>query len=228
MMCSAALTVCAPRLAAAPAGYSPLLQLPDGTVLNAPQVARQLPNGTLLTHPKVLAIAPDRRSVVFALTHGFSGGKPIVYISTEASDKLAATLENVPYVPLLADVPKSALIGLVAFTNGQTGAANPQRQGLASAIKDGLSPLNVVSRVPSSPLYSPLWDVVLATWVGGKPGARQTSVPEIKALGATGKLASFSPGGTSAPPLGPAGIIVNCPIIASVKDGTAASKAASG
>lgn len=219
---------CAGALHALP-GYSPLLQLPDGTILNAPQVALQLPNGTLLTHPKVLSVAPDKRSVVFSLTRGFSGGKPIAYISTEASDPLAATLENVPYVPLLAGAPKSALIGLVAFTNGQTGADNPQRQGLASAIKDGLSPLNVVSHVPSSELYSPLWDVVLATWVG-KPGERQTSVPEIKELGASGKLASFSPGSAKPPPLGPAGFIVNCPIIASVKGeaAPATSKAASG
>lgn len=41
--------------------------------------------------------------------------------TTEASDPLAATLENVPYVPLLANTPKAALVDLVAFANGQTG-----------------------------------------------------------------------------------------------------------
>ena len=44
--------------------------------------------------------------------------------------------------------PEEALVTLVAFTNGATGAANPQRQGLSSAIKDGLSPLNVAANFP--------------------------------------------------------------------------------
>jgi hypothetical protein len=75
--------------AAAPAisssGYSPLLQLPDGTILNAPHVAVQGAQGRLSTHPKVLSVAPDKSSVVFQLTQGFSQGQPIVYISTGAS-----------------------------------------------------------------------------------------------------------------------------------------------
>ena len=68
-------------------GYSPLLQLPDGTILNAPQVA-VLSNGKLSTHPKVVSVAADRSSVVFQLTPGFSQGQPIVYISTGASSAL--------------------------------------------------------------------------------------------------------------------------------------------
>lgn len=67
-----------------PAGYSPLLQLPDGTILNAPHVAVQAAGGRLLKHPKVVAIAPDNSSVVLELTRGFSQGQPIVYISTGA------------------------------------------------------------------------------------------------------------------------------------------------
>jgi hypothetical protein len=75
-----------PRPAPASVGYSPLLQLPDGTVLNAPHVAvastTQAAGGPLALHPKVLSVAPDRSSVVLALTQGFSQGQPIVYIST--------------------------------------------------------------------------------------------------------------------------------------------------
>jgi hypothetical protein len=67
-------------------GYSPLLQLPDGTVLNAPHVAVETAGGVLATHPKVVSVAPDRRSVVFMLTEGFSQGQPIVYISTGEQD----------------------------------------------------------------------------------------------------------------------------------------------
>jgi hypothetical protein len=64
------------------AGYSPLLELPGGTVLNAPHVAVARPNGALALHPKVVMVSPDKSSVVLRLTQGFSQGQPIVYIST--------------------------------------------------------------------------------------------------------------------------------------------------
>jgi hypothetical protein len=35
------------------------------------------------------------------LAHGFESGQPIVYLSTEASDPGAATVERATYVPLL-------------------------------------------------------------------------------------------------------------------------------
>lgn len=144
--------------------------------------------------------------------------------NTEASDPLAATLENVPLVPGLADTPSAALIDLVAFTNGQTGTSNPQRQGLSSAIKDGMSPLNIAANTPAAAAaYSPLWAVNLAKWVG-KPGDRQTSVQDVQALAAEGKVASFNPKDpASNPPLAPSGIVVNCPIIATVSDSAAAA-----
>jgi hypothetical protein len=89
---------------------------------------------------------------------------------TEASDPLAAALENVPYVPLLARTPKAALVDLVVFANGQTGKDNPQRQGLSSALKDNLGPLNIAANTPASPAYSPLWAVNLAKWLGPPGG----------------------------------------------------------
>jgi hypothetical protein len=197
------------------AGYSPLIQLPDGTILNAPHVAVASANGTLSRAPKVKALGNGK--VTLDLTPGFSDGKPIVYISTDASDPLAATLENVPYVPAMADVPEDTLIDLVAFTNGQTGKANPQRQGLTSAIQDGMSPLNIAANVPDSPAYSPLWAVNLAKWVTSPAGPRQTSVDAVRALSNQGQVASFNPNDpASKAPLAPSGIIVNCPIIGEV------------
>jgi hypothetical protein len=73
-------------------------------------------------------------------------------------------------VPLLANTPEAALIDLVAFANGQTGKDNPQRQGLSSALKDMMDPLNIVDNTPASPAYSPLWAVNLAKWVGAPGG----------------------------------------------------------
>src|SRR5919197_2968952 len=104
-------------------------------------------------------------------TPGFQGGKPVRYLSTDASHPIAAALENVTFAPALNGAPTlgddsthSSRTSLAAFVNGQTDAANPQRQGLNSAILDGLSPLNVLRWNPSQGRYSPLWDVHLAAW----------------------------------------------------------------
>jgi hypothetical protein len=165
--------------------------------------------------PKVKALANG--SVTLDLTPGFANGRRIVYISTDASDPLAATLENVPYVPAMAKVPDSTLIDLVAFTNGQTGATNPERQGLTSAIADGQSPLNIAANAPDSPAYSPLWAVNLAKWVRSPSGPVQTSVSAVQGLSSQGQVASFNPMDPSSnAPLARSGIVVSCPIVADV------------
>ena len=93
------------------------------------------------------------------------------YVSTDASDPVVAALENVTFAPLLNHAPfvggdgtDSARASLAAFVNGQTGAGNPQRQGLNSALIDGLDPLNLLRWNPSQGRYSPLWDVHPAAW----------------------------------------------------------------
>ena len=63
--------------------------------------------------------------------------------------------------------------GLVAFTNGQISAINPQRQGLNSALLDGLDPLNILSWNPNQSRYSPLWDIYLAQWSQDAISTRQ-------------------------------------------------------
>ncbi len=47
----------------------------------------------------------DGPEVTMQLAHGFDSGKPILYLSTEASDPVAATLERATYVPLLQKAP---------------------------------------------------------------------------------------------------------------------------
>ena len=73
---------------------------------------------------------------------------------------MAATIEDVTYAPDLDAAPSPGCAdaaavsancsreSLIAFTNGQTGAANPQRQGLNAAILDGPPPLNILQEVP--------------------------------------------------------------------------------
>ena len=76
---------------------------------------------------------------------GFDSGKPIVYLSTDASDPGAAVLERSTFVPALQNTPYnggddflgSARERIFPFLNGQTGRNNPQAQGLAHLILDG-------------------------------------------------------------------------------------------
>ena len=196
------------------AGYSPVIQLPNGIIRNAPQIA----NDTGL-HDKIVAIDTAIGKVTLRETDGFSGGKPVKYLSTDASDMGAAALEASTYAPALNAAPflggdgtDSSRAALVAFVNGQIGANNPQRQGLNSALLDGLDPLNVLAWTPNQGRYSPLWDVHATQWraaaVARGENVRQTDFAQIKNLAQKGTVTS--PGGAA---FGPAGFIVTCPII---------------
>ncbi|MFC5381466.1 hypothetical protein [Aquipuribacter nitratireducens] len=206
------------------AGYSPLVQLPDGTVLNASHVA----NATG-THDKLLRTEPGRRGVgrgvergVFRESEGFYEGEEVYYVSFEATDPVIAALENATYAPALAAAPSagsddddSARSAIVPFTNGRTGADDPDRQGLTSALLGEGDPLNVIDSLPENgndDEYSPLWDVHAAEWTDAAVAAGldtvQTDVDDIRELVAEGLVTG--PGGA---PWGPVGVIVNCPVI---------------
>ena|SRR2546421_4455205 len=189
-------------------GYSPLIELPDGTVENAPQVANATGQAD-----KIVAVDPGAGWVTLRETHGFSGGKAVRYLSTDSSSPVAAALENVTYAPALDAAPfldgdgtNSARASLAAFVNGATGAGNPQRQGLNSALLDGLDPLNVLRWNPRQGRYSPLWDVHLAAWTGAP--SRQTDFGDVLGLASHGLVTA--PGGGD---FAASGFIVDCPII---------------
>jgi hypothetical protein len=195
-------------------GYSPLVRLPNGTVVNAPHVANSTGQAD-----KVVAIDKVGLRVTLEETAGFQGGNPVLYISTDASTELAAALENATYAPKLNSAPRpgddsgdSARASLAAFVNGQTGVTNPQRQGLNSALLDALSPLNVLRWNPSQGRYSPLWDVHPAAWtaaaIAARQNLRQTNWGTIQGLVDQGLITG--PGGA---PLGPGNFIVDCPIV---------------
>jgi hypothetical protein len=192
-------------------GYTPLIQLPDGAVLNAPQIANSTGHAD-----KALVVDPTARTVRYLLTDGFARGNRVVYVSTEASDPGAAAIEDVTYAPNLNAAPfaggdgtDSARASLAAITNGPTGRTNPQRQGLNSALLGEGDPLNVLAWLPQQGRYSPLWDVHLTQWAPGQRPTRLTEFAQVEDLAESGAVIGF-PGG----PWGPSGFIVDCPIIA--------------
>jgi hypothetical protein len=201
-------------------GYSPLVQVTfRGTtvVLNAPQIANATGQAD-----KVVSIDRAHQSVSYRETDGCYDNESVHYASFDASDPGAAAIEDVTYAPNLAAAPSAGCAdaavvaatcsreSLIAFTNGQTGATNPQRQGLNAALLDGPPPLNILQEIPEPTSqfdYSPLWDVHLETWtdaaVASGLNVRQTDFSTALSQVTNG----LATGGT------PAGFVVNCPVV---------------
>ena len=150
------------------------------------------------------------------------------FASFDASDPTAAAIEDVTYAPDLnaapspgyADAPVVAANcsreSLIAFTNGQTGVSDAQRQGLNAAIVDGPPPLNILQEVPEPTSqfdYSPMWDVHLETWTDAAVAAglnlRQTDFSAALQQVTDGNATGFPAGS----PFGPSGFVVNCPVV---------------
>jgi hypothetical protein len=162
------------------------------------------------TADRVVAIDTTKRTATFVLARGFVGDRAVVYLSTEASAQLPASVERAIYTPKLAKANASAVIPIGVVADGPRSGAP---QGLAylaldtplgsNATWDNAatigSPFNVLSLVPNmaDPYaqsgYSPLWGVQVV----GKSTKRFTNY---------GDFASAGPK--------PAGFSVNCPVIA--------------
>jgi hypothetical protein len=195
----------------ADATYSPLVQLPGGAVVNAPIIA-----DSTGTHDKVVALDTAARTVTLRLTHGFARGNAVSYLSTDASDPAVAALEGSTSVPRLAQAPRagddsthSARASLAGFVNGPTGADNPQRQGINSALLGQGDPLNVLAWLPGQGRYSSLWDVHLTQWAPGRTPTRVTRFADVEDLADAGAVTG--PGGAA---WAANDVVVNCPILA--------------
>ena len=215
------------------ANYSPLVKIINahGYIYNAPIIAFDVsgsqisfPNGNVdhkLVHDKVVKIDPSKGTVTFKLTPGFSFGRPVMYLSFDSNDPVAAVLEASTVAPGMGDLQIghddgafSAVERLFVFLNGPTGKDNPQRQGINSAILDGNGePLNVFGGVPTiAGDYSPMWDLNLGVWTDEavKKGYRSRLNEEFTILRLVQSGFITGPGGK---PYGSTGIIVNCPIV---------------
>jgi hypothetical protein len=223
-----------PPAAAAPGAtasstYSPFVTV-DGsaTVYNAPIVATGNGPFDVATHTdtadRVLALDPAAGTVTLLLADGFAEGKHVYYISTEASDPGAATIERATYAPSLGKTPASARLPIDVIVNGRD-------QGLAFAALNGhvdatatlansatlKTPHNVLGGLPAATpdggVYDPLWDANVGAWTAAAVAAGEngplTSADAVTRAAAANRLTA--PGGG---PFGPAGFAVNCPVVA--------------
>lgn len=215
-------------------GYSPYVKYQVGgkvIVYNAPIVAfnvsataisfcdSKAPVDHSIVNDKVVRICPRTGEVTLGLSHGFAEGKPLIYVSLDSNDPVAAALEGATYAPALNSLKGSgATLPLFAVTNGQTGKANPERQGFDSALSGDGSPLNVLTGIPtlSSAPYSPLWDLHVAAWTDAAITAgKSVALKSAEQFGSTYAAGLIS--GLGGADLPSSGLLVNCPAIAILK-----------
>jgi hypothetical protein len=216
-------------------GYTPLVKVRNAAkdvLFNAPMMAFNVSADQLnqycdapanhdVVHDKVMRICPRDGTVTLAMTIGYTFGKPILYLSTEANHPLIATLEGAIHAPAMEDLPfaqEDAAPGesaerIYVFANGPTGIDHPFRQGVNSALSDGRGPLNVLGGVPTINLdYSPMWRIFPAKWTNDaiQKGyrTRLTDAIHIEDAAAKGLITSLDDG-----PLRAVGFVVNCPVV---------------
>jgi hypothetical protein len=197
--------------------YTPLIELPDGTVLNAPHIMNKTGR-----HDRLIRIDVSKRTATFRITRGYYEGRTVYYTTFNASDPGVAAIEAGNYTPNLkatpnkgSNDPNSALTGLAPIVNGPTGRQNPQRQGLSSALMGEGDPFNIVEEIPAGPdalLYSPMWDVHASVWSAKatpvSTGTALKNFTTVAQLAVKGQIT-----GPDGKPWGSIGVVVNCPII---------------
>ncbi len=198
--------------------YSPFVILTNsmaGVVFNAPVIARGDEPSDVTKHTdtedRVVAIDVKNMTVTLILARGFFNGRPVYYLSPDASDPVAASVERATYAPNLAKASSEAEIPIGVEVNGpQTGLApqglaylslrTPLDQDATLANASGIgSPFNVLSVAPdlahpyAETAYTPLWNVMV---VGTPQTKRLTSYAQVAPLAKA------------------AGFVVNCPVVA--------------
>jgi len=214
--------------------YSPYVTITNAgnVVYNAPMVAFDVdasqinfPSGNVdysKVHDQVVAIDPINMTVTINLINGFSFGRPVWYISMDASIPLAAAIEHNTYAPLMAslllghdDSAFSPIERIFIATNGPEAGScnNPLRQGLSADLADGFRPNNVLGGIPTIALdYSPAWDANLYEWTQDaiNNGYRGQLREEFQILTFVQDGLLTGPGGAA---FGSAGFSINCPIV---------------
>ena len=207
------------------ANYSPLVHFKQNgkdIVINAPQVA----NATGKSG-SVVAIDYAGGTVTLNMLAGWVDGQFTLYLHTDASIPLVAALESSTYAPNLNaapgianDEPPSSRAAIIPVVNGMRGDANPQRQGLQSALLGQGDPFNVAQEQPSDPVhYTPIWDVTPVVWTDAAITAglrvQLHSQDAVRAEALAGNIVSALPGtpNTGLGGINAIGAISNCPIM---------------
>ena len=204
------------------AQYSPLVTTDGRTVLNATQVANA--SGT---HDAIVDIDYRAQRVTLDTLNGFYEGNRVQYLHQEASVELVAALEGSTWAPNLDASPglasfdrdTSARAAIIPIVNGPRGVANPQRQGLQSAVAGEGDALNITQVVPGDKDYTPIWDVTPAVWTDEAiSSGRQIQLKDhddVADLFAQGLLTSGGAGPANASLEGLRALpgISNCPIV---------------
>ena len=214
--------------------YSPFVEITNAgnVIYNAPMIAFgvdasqiNFPNGNVdysKVHDQVVAIDPSNMTVTLNLINGFSFGRPVWYISMDASIPLSAAIEHNTYAPLMSqlvlghdDSFGSPVERIFIATNGpETGECNnPLRQGLDPDLADGFRPNNVLGGIPTIALdYSPAWDAQLFQWTDDaiNQGYRGQLREEFQILTFVQDGLITGPGGAA---FGSSGFAINCPIV---------------
>jgi hypothetical protein len=216
------------------ANYSPFVRIVNAAnvIYNAPIVAFgvdaseiNFPHGHVdysKVHDEVVTIDPANMTVTINLINGFSFGRPVWYISMDASIPLAAAIEHNTYAPLMQRLPlgrddsfSSPIERIFIATNGpeEEGCENPLRQGLSADLADGHRPNNTLGGIPTIALdYSPAWDANLYEWTQNSinEGFRGQLREEFQVLTFVQDKLLTGPGGKA---FGSAGFSINCPIV---------------
>lgn len=203
-------------------GYSPLVELADGTVLNAPMIASA--SGAL---DRIVRIDRQLLFAVIKVTRGYALGRTLWYISTEATDPMVAAMEGATWAPALGPLAQAGppgdetRMGIVAIVNGPMLADDSlQRHGLRSAMRGEGDPQNILEAMPGTRDFTPLWDLYMAAWspraVRDGERERLLSFTEVAARARVGALLPMGSGRAHPKLEGlvAAGVLVNCPVVA--------------
>lgn len=214
--------------------YSPYVSITNAgnVIYNAPIVAFgvdatqiNFPNGNVdysKVHDQVVAIDPINMTVTVNLINGFSFGRPVWYVSMDASDPLPAAIEHNTYAPLMKNLVlghddsfASPVERIFIATNGpeSEGCDNPLRQGLSADLADGFRPNNILGGIPTIALdYSPAWDAQLYEWTPDaiNRGFRGQLREEFQVLTFVQDGLLTGAGGAK---FGSSGFTINCPIV---------------
>lgn len=198
--------------------YSPFVQLPDGIVLNASQVANQTGK-----HDRVIELDTLNHLVSLFSSQGFFEGSKVWFTCLEASAAIPATLEFATLTPKLNLAPRSGSSdatssrnSIAIFMNGQAGLENPNRQGLLSFLYGEGDPQNIIEQIPDNTNlasnYSPLMDAHVSVWssksLNDQTNTLQTRFSKLPSLAAQQAITA-----TDGTPWAATGFVQNCPII---------------